>query len=376
MRTRIPAIARKETLHIVRDWRTLAMAFGLPMAMIFLFSYAITFDIQDLRIVVADQDNTLESRELVGRFIGSGYFKLAGREDSAEKLRGWLDRGDAQIAMAIPRGYSTALARMEQIEVQVLFDGSDNNTATIAENYVETIIAGKNSDLVQASLRRFGVSPRGLPPIDSEVRVWFNPTLASTNTIVPGLVAVIMMMVSALLTSLTVVRERENGSLEGLIATPVKKREIVVGKMLPYLAISMIDCLLVTGIGVIFFGVPFAGDFIFFTLAALIFSVAGLAIGLFASVVATNQLFANQIVVLTTLLPSMLLSGFMFPIKSMPHWVQAVTHAVPARYFVTICRGVMLKDQPIEILAEPALFLFVFSFILMNLSVARFKKKL
>jgi ABC-2 type transport system permease protein len=172
------------------------------------------------------------------------------------------------------------------------------------------------------------------------------------------------------------VREKERGSLEGLIATPVRKSEIILGKTLPYLGVALLDCLIVTGIGVFMFGVPFNGSVLIFTVLALIFSVAGLSIGLLASVVAGNQLFANQIVVLSTLLPSMLLSGFMFAIKSMPGWVQTITYAVPARYFVSICRGIMLKDQPFEDLVKPTLFLLVYGIVLMSLAVRRFKKKL
>jgi ABC transporter DrrB family efflux protein len=210
---------------------------------------------------------------------------------------------------------------------------------------VDTIFARRNISAVRDLLERAGLPSAGIPPIDSRVRVWFNPELDSTETIVPGLVAVIMMVVAALLTSLTVVRERELGSLEGLIATPVRKHEILLGKMLPYLLIALSDCVIVTLLGVVVFEVPFAGSIVLFLATALVFAVAGLSIGMFASVAASSQLLANQIVVLTTMLPSMLLSGFLFPIKSMPEWVQAVTYAVPARYFITICRGILLKVE-------------------------------
>jgi ABC-2 type transport system permease protein len=190
------------------------------------------------------------------------------------------------------------------------------------------------------------------------------------------LIATIMVIIAALLTSLTVVREREFGSLEGLIATPARKHEILLGKMLPYLGITLIDCLVVALVGVGVFGVPFAGSVVLFAGTALVFAVAGLSIGMLASVVAGNQLLANQIVVLTTLLPSMLLSGFMFPVKSMPDWVQAITYAVPARYFITICRAVMLKAAPAQDLVRPTLLLLLFGVVLLVLSIRRFKKKL
>lgn len=376
MRTRIPAVARKELLHILRDWRTLSMAFVLPMALILIFGYAITFDIRDLRLAVADEDGTRASRELVERFTASRYFKLVAKVPHAEELPGLLDDGTAQIAMAIPERFAENIERWEGDTVQILFDGSESNTATIAAGYVDTIFAARNISAVKDLLARAGLPSAGIPPIDTRVRVWFNPELESTQTIVPGLVAVIMMVVAALLTSLTVVRERELGSLEGLIATPVRKHEILIGKMLPYLLIALSDCVIVTLLGVVVFDVPFAGSIVLFLATALVFAVAGLSIGLVASVVAGNQLLANQIVVLTTMLPSMLLSGFLFPVKSMPEWVQAITYAVPARYFITICRGILLKAQPAVDLVRPTLFLILFGTVLLTLAITRFRKKL
>jgi len=376
MKSRIPAIARKETLHVLRDWRTLYLAFILPVVMILLFGYAITFDIKDFRLAVLDQDHSNASRDLVRRFTANGYFRLVAEPASAEELARLLDVGTAQVALAIPPGLARSIERQEGAKIQVLVDGSESNTATIGAGYIESIFAGWNISLVKESLARRGIKPRGIPPIDPRVRVWFNPEMKSANTIVPGLIAAIMMMVAALLTSLTVVRERELGSLEGLISTPVRKHEILVGKTLPYLVIALIDCAVIAGVGVIVFNVPFAGSVVMFIGTSLAFAAAGLAIGLLASVVAKTQLFANQIVVLSTMLPSMLLSGFMFPIESMPKWVQAITYIVPARYFIKITRGIMLKNQPAADLVMPTLFLLALGTLLFTISVNRFQKKL
>ncbi|MCX5866257.1 MAG: ABC transporter permease [Proteobacteria bacterium] len=376
MRSRIPAIARKETLHVLRDWRTLYLAFILPVMMILLFGYAITFDIKDFRLAVLDQDHSNASRNLVRRFTANGYFRLVAEPNSADEISRLLDSGEAQVALAIPAGFARNIERQEGEKIQVLVDGSESNTATIGTGYIESIFAGWNISLIKEALARRGIKPRGIPPIDPRVRVWFNPEMKSANTIVPGLIAVIMMMVAALLTSLTVVRERELGSLEGLIATPVRKHEILVGKMLPYLVIALIDCAVIAGIGVVVFNVPFAGSVVIFIGTALVFAAAGLSIGLLASVVAKTQLFANQIVVLSTMLPSMLLSGFMFPIESMPKWVQAITYIVPARYFIKITRGIMLKNQPAADLVVPTLFLLALGTLLFTISVNRFQKKL
>ena len=376
MRSRIPAIARKEALHILRDWRTLYLAFILPVVMILLFGYAITFDIKDFRLAVLDHDHSQTSRDLVRRFTANGYFRLVAEPNSAEEISRLMDNGEAQVALTIPEGFARSIERQEGKKIQVLVDGSESNTATIGAGYIESIFAELNISLIKEALARKGIKPQGIPPIDPRVRVWFNPEMKSANTIVPGLIAVIMMMVAALLTSLTVVRERELGSMEGLIATPVRKHEILVGKMLPYLAIALTDSAVIAGIGVIVFNVPFAGSVILFILTALVFAAAGLSIGLLASVVAKTQLFANQIVVLSTMLPSMLLSGFMFPIDSMPKWVQVITYVVPARYFIQITRGIMLKNQPAADLVVPTLFLLVLGTVLFIVSVNRFQKKL
>ena len=376
MKTRIPAIARKESLHIIRDWRTLLIAFVLPILLILLFGFAITFDIRDLKLAVADEDRTAASRTLIERFTGSRYFRLVATASDPGDLIALLDSGEAQIVLSIPKDYGRNIERWEGDTVQVLLDGSESNTATIAAGYVEAILAGLNVSTVKKVLSRGGVPSRGIPPVDMQIRVWFNPEVNSTYTIVPGLVAVIMVVIAALLTSLTVVRERELGSLEGLIATPARKYEIIMGKMLPYLVLTLIDCLMVAMMGVVVFSVPFAGSLTLFAGTALVFAVAGLSIGLLASVVASNQVLANQIVILTTMLPSLMLSGFMFPIKSMPGWLQVVTYALPARYFVTICRGIMLKAQPAENLVRPTVFLIVFGAVLLSLAVVRFEKKL
>jgi ABC-2 type transport system permease protein len=376
VKTRIPAMAHKEFLHILRDWRTLLIAFVLPVVLILLFGFAITFDIRDLKLAVTDEDRTRASRALIERFTGSPYFRLVATPSNPEDLAALLDSGAAQIALSIPKDYGRNIERWEGDTVQVLLDGSESNTATIAAGYVDAIFADLNIQTVKRVLSRGGIPPQGIPPVDMRIRVWFNPELNSTYTIVPGLIAVIMVLIAALLTSLTVVREREFGSLEGLIATPARKHEIIIGKMLPYLGVTLIDCVIVAVMGVVVFDVPFAGSLRLFAGTALVFAVAGLSIGLFASVISSNQLLANQIVILTTMLPSVLLSGFMFPIKSMPEWVQAFTYAVPARYFITICRGVMLKAQPAESLVRPTIFLVVFGTVLLSLAVSRFRKKL
>ncbi|MDP8256816.1 MAG: ABC transporter permease [Candidatus Alcyoniella australis] len=376
MRSRIPAVARKETLHVMRDWRTLAMAFALPMAMILLFGYGISFDIRDVKLAVADEDCTSLSRELVQSFSSSGYFKITATPTNAAELNAVLESNRAQVALAIPEGFARELEAGRGQTIQLLVDGAESNTANIASSYVEAIVNQFNTELILELMQRRGVRNQAVPPMAAQVRVWFNPLVDSATTIVPGLIAVIIIMISSMLTSLTIVREREQGSLESLFATPVRRHEVVIGKMLPYLAIVMIDCLVAAGVGVAVFNVPFNGSLTLFVLTSLVFTFAGLSIGMMASVVSSNQLLANQIVILTTMLPSLLISGFMFPLESTPRWIQMLSYVVPARYFVEICRGIMLKAQPWTELAGPTLLLLLVGLFFFSQAMLRFKKKL
>ncbi|NLH48433.1 MAG: ABC transporter permease [Myxococcales bacterium] len=376
MKSRIPAIARKETLHILRDWRTLAMAFVLPLILILLFGYAITFDIKHLRLAVADEDQTKASRAFVEKFTASDYFVVTARPAHAAQLPELLRDGTAQVALAIPQDFAKHLEQLRGETVQILVDGAENNTASIAGGYLQTIVGAYNLERVRDLLASKGLGTAGIPPINPEVRIWFNPLVDSATTIVPGLIAVIIILMSAMLTSLTIVRERENGSLEGLIATPVRKHEILVGKIIPYFVIALLDTALIALVGVFVFAVPFNGSVPLFLAIAAVFTFAGLSIGLMASVASSNMMLANQIVLLTTMLPSLLISGFMFPISSMPDWVQAITYLVPARYFIAIARGIMLRAAPLEDLLGPTALLLGVGLLFFARASATFRKKL
>ncbi|MCC6156866.1 MAG: ABC transporter permease [Deltaproteobacteria bacterium] len=371
MRSRIPAMAKKEFLHVLRDWRSLAMAFAMPMIMILLFGYAITFDIRNVRLAVYDADRGPASRELVDRFTGNGYFRLVATAVSEDELDGFIQRGEAQIALSIPDDFAERASRGERVEMAVIVDGSESNTATIAGNYVIAILEGYGREL---ATRRAGGARVGT--IEWKPRFWFNDELRSQNFLVPGLVATIMMIMTALLTSLTIVREREHGSLEQLIATPVRRYEIVIGKLIPYFVIGVLDSILVAGVGIAAFDVPFTGSVALYLLATSVFALAGLGIGLFISCVSKNQLMAMQIAILASMLPSYLLSGFMFAIKNMPSWVQTITLLVPARYFLVVLRGIFLKDSGIDILWPQIALLAALAVVMLGAAVGRFKKTL
>lgn len=377
MRSRIPAIARKEFRHIIRDWRSLGMILFLPIVMIMLFGYAITFDVRNVRLAVYDADGSRQSRELIRAFTSSGYFIIAGWADSERDLSPYLEHGNAQVALSIPRGYGRGLIQNKDVRVAVLVDGTQPNNANIASGYVDAILTRQRVDYAVDFLRGFGMSqPPKFPPINVKPRFWYNPEMRSQNYIVPGLIATIMMVMTALLTSLTIVRERERGSLELLLATPVRTHEIMIGKLLPYFAVGMVDSLMIVVIGIVVFGMPFAGSFGLFLLGTSLFAMAGLGVGILISTIAGNQVFAMQVALLSTLLPSFLLSGFMFAIRNMPEWLRAITYVVTARYYIVIVRGIFLKGIGLQVLWPQFLYLLVLAILSVSLAVKKFHKKI
>ena len=369
---RLLAVARKEVIQIRRDPRSLGMAFVIPMILLFLFGYALTLDVDNLKTIVYDQDRTAASRDFLARFEESGYFTVVATARNYGDLEWALDSGKAQVALVIPRNFARDMDLGRQVPVQALLDGSDSNTATIALAYL-TGIGGRYSN--QIVTERAGVARRD-PPVENRLRVWYNPELQSKNYIVPGLIAVIMMVIAALLTSLTIAREWERGTMEQLIATPVQVPELVLGKLLPYFGIGFIDVALSALAGTLVFRVPFRGSVALFLGLSLLFLLGALSLGMLISIKAKSQLVASQVAMVVTFLPSFLLSGFMFDIGNMPGWLQVITHAFPARYFVTILKGIFMKGIGLRMLAVEAAFLALFALIVTAAANRKFQKNL
>lgn len=369
---RLLAVARKEAIQIRRDPRSLAMAFLMPMLLLFLYGYALTLDVASLRTIVYDQDRTQASRELLARFLESRYFTRAATAEHYRDVEGALDAGRAQVALVVPRNFANDLARGRRVLLQALLDGSDANTATIARGYLDGIAEKYSLELTAA---RIPAAERR-PPLEGRPRVWFNPELQSKHYIVPGLIAVIMMVIAALLTSLTVAREWERGSMEQLIATPIRVPELVLGKLVPYIGIGLVDVLLAAVVGTAVFGVPFRGSILLFFGLTCIFLLGAMSLGMLISIKAKSQLVASQVAMVLTFLPAFLLSGFVFDIGNMPGWLQAVTHIVPARYFITILKGIFLKGVGPAVLAPEALFLLIFSLVVLVAAMRAFTKSL
>lgn len=377
MGQRIWMIMWKELLQISRDARMLTVVVVLPVFMLVLYGYAINFDVKHLPLAVYDQDGSQASRELIRAFSQSEYFDVTAMLHSDHAVTQALDHGDAKLVLVIPATYSADLADGQVTPIQVLVDGSDSTTASTAIGYANAMVQQHSATLSVQALQAAGVNTSGaVQPVDNRVRYWYNPELKSTNFIIPGLIAVILMMLAALLTSMTVVRERERGTMESLIVSPVMPLELMLGKLLPYVIIAFFDVVLVMVASVLLFRIPLVGSFVLVLVLAGVFLTAALGIGLLISTVATSQQFAMTVAVMATQLPSVLMSGFLFPISSMPPKVQLLTNIIPATHFIKILRAVFLKGSGITDLWQPAGFLLLIGLVVFGISTLRFQKKL
>jgi len=368
---------RKEFIQIFRDVRTLGVVVILPVLMLVLYGYAINMDVKHLRTAILDQDKTPAARDLVHAFQNNEYFDIVRYLNSPAGIDRVIERGEARLAVMIPRGYSRDLASGRRVQVQAIIDGSDSTTASIAISYVSAILQGYSTQITLSAAAKAGMARTDiLQPVDYRPRIWYNPELKSTNFIVPGLIAVILMMLSALLTSMTVVRERERGTIEQLVVSPVMPYELMIGKIIPYVTIAFMDVILVTISGRLLFAVPLHGSALMLLVQSAVFLVAALGVGLLISVMADTQQNAYTIAMLATMLPSVLLSGFLFPIMAMPRAIQAITYLIPARYFLVIIRGIFLKGVGPEVLWKQALPLIIFGAVAIGISALRFKKRL
>jgi len=367
--TRLRAISRKEVLQLRRDPRSLAMGFLMPALLLVLFGSAITWDVNRVTMALVDQDNSAASRDLVLAFESSGYFEIIARLASSAAAEPLLDRAQAQIVLVVPPEFGADLGAGRTAQVQAIVDGSDANTATIVLSYTQAIVQSHAANVQLSGARR-------TPPVTIQSRVWYNEELRSRNMIVPGLVAVIMAIIAAMLTSLTIAREWERGTMEQLAATPVSRVEVVLGKLLPYVAIGLIDVVVATVLGVLLFGVPFRGNVFLLLGLSVLFLFGALGFGIFISAVARSQLLATQMALITTFLPSFLISGFMFSTDVMPRPLQALSMLVPARYFLVVTRGIFLKGVGPEVLWVQALLMVAFALGGLGLAIRVFRKEL
>ncbi|MDR3603728.1 MAG: ABC transporter permease [Syntrophaceae bacterium] len=361
------AVAKKETRQIIRDSRSLYLALGIPVMLMILFGFALSLDVDNIPIAVWDQNKSPESRDFVNRMTSSGYFRCVAQTEAYGQIMGDLDSNVISVGLIIPFDFSEKIKKGGSTQIQAIVDGSDSTRANLAIVYLETIATTFESDLKMKALTRQAVQSRVVPPVDPRIRILYNPELISRNNIIPGLIPVIMMIIAALLTSLTIVRERETGTMEQLMSTPLKPNELVIGKLIPYFTLGYIDLLMVYLMGEYVFRVPFRGSLLIMFLVSSVFLIGAMSIGFLVSVVASNQFFATQLALLGTVLPTFLLSGFVFPIANMPTALQYFTYIIPARHYVTILRAIYLKGVGWGAIFAPTVALVVFAVLVTTL---------
>jgi ABC-2 type transport system permease protein len=371
---KIQAIARKEYYHLIRDFRSLYLAFIIPLLLILLFGYALSLDVEHIATAVVDHDRTPESRDLIRRLDASVYFDVVAHPPSSAELTELLDCNRVVLGVVIPPGWSAALKADRVSPLQVVIDGSDPNTAGNTRAFITAFIAQANEGSLLDFLNRQG-RERIQPPVEGRIRVWFNEDLESRNFIVPGIIAVIIMIVGALLTSMVIAREFENGTMETIRSLPVRAGEFFLGKAAPYFFITLVDVLVAILMGQLLFGVVMKASFWLMILASTVYILVALSIGLLISVKTQSQLVANQLAVLVTYLPSLLLSDFVFPQQNMPAVLQAISRLVPATYYIDILNGLYLRDLSFSQLWPSFLVLGAMAGLLSALNIRALKKE-
>lgn len=372
---RIRAIAWKELLQIRRDMRSILIVVAMPVILMLAFGYGVSFDIKHMPTVIFDRENSQQSRELIERFEASEYFNVRAKVDNYRDVVREIDAGRCQLAIVIPHDFSQQLREGGPVRVQGILDGTDANSANVGMGYADAVVLGYSRQVQLDWARQKGMRTMD-PPIAVESRTWFNEDLESMANIVPGVVAIVMAVVGTFLTSLTIAREWERGTMEQLISTPVTPIELMIGKLGPYMVIGLADTALCAVMGVFWFEVPFRGTVLVLFASSTLFLVVVLSLGYLLSVALKSQLAASQASMIVTFLPAFLLSGFIFPIDQMPAFIQVVTHVVPASYFMSMIRAVFLKGTPLVLLWGDLMALLIFASVLVFMATHSFKKRL
>jgi ABC-2 type transport system permease protein len=374
-RSRTWAITKKEFIHIYRDPRSLGLVILMPAILMLLFGYAVTLDVKKVPMAVLDRDKSQESLIFVQRFSASPYFNLRIFAQDEKEMKGLIDKGEVKMGLVIPWDFSKTIKAEKVTPVQVLLDGTDSNTANIVLSYVQAITRQYTQEKTLLKISRMGITNLNLP-IEGRPRVWFNEELESKNYFVPGLVAVIIPIIGVLLTGQVIVREWEKGTMELLISTPVRKGELMIGKLFPYFFLGLVDLFLAVAMGKWVFDVPLRGSVALLSALSCIYIVVALALGLTISTVAKTQLLANQMAMVIGFLPTFLLSGFTFVISSMPFWLQMITYGIAPRYYVTLLKEIFLKGVSFSFLWRETLVLIVMAVVGLWVATRTFKKEL
>ncbi len=375
MRT-ILIFLRKEFQQLRRDPNMIRLIFIGPIAQLLLFGFAINLDVNSVPMVVCDQDHSLQSHDFIARFENSGYFPVVARVERLSDVDKYIMQGDASLALTIPPEFGKKILRGQQAKVEAIVDGSESNAASVGLNYAGAIVAGYSQNALLESYSRRGLGALKPITVTPEIRVWYNPELKSRNYILPGLLGMIITQATVLLTALAIVKEKERGTLEQLIVTPIKTWQIIIGKLAPFTIIGIIDIVLALAGVTLILGIPVRGSVLLLVALALVFIFTTLGLGLFVSTVSGTQQQAMMTTVFFVVLPMNFLSGFIFPIENMPKVIQWFSYFLPLRYFFEIIRGIFLRGAGLTELWPQVLAMFIFSGGVLTLSSMRFRKKL
>lgn len=372
---RIWAIMWKEWLHIIRDPRTIIMILVIPPMMVVLFGYALTYDVKSIPLAVSDSDQSAASRALIKDFSSSDYFRLTDSINGEAAIEAGFRAGDYKAALIVPRGFASDLAAQRTAPIEVAIDGSNTIIAGAAQRY--TLVVSQQFAAAYALKNAPPALAAKLtkPAIRLLPRILYNPDLSSINFIVPGLIALILMMIPAIITSVAIVREKETGTIEQLIVSPIKSYELMLGKITPYMVISALNAVMIIAAGVLWFGIPFRGSVPLLALMIVLYMMTTVGIGLLISTLTETMLTAQMVAFLGTMLPAFMLSGFVFPIESMPWFLQAVSYIVPGRYFLVVLRSIFLKGTGLASFWQQAVALLIFGVVLLTVSTLRFRKR-
>ncbi len=372
MLIRTLSVMRKEFLHIVRDPRTMVVMFLMPVMQLLLLGYTATTDVKHLPTAILDHDRTPRSRALIDAYRASGYFDIVLVVDSEAALAEAMDRGDVRAGLMVPAGYERALARGEVVKVGFAIDGSDPNVANTALAAAQGVGQAQSVEVIEQAL---GGQMAMAPGIEVHPRVWYNPSMESANFMIPGLIGMILQMLAMMLTAMAIVREREQGTMEQLIVTPIRPLELIVGKVAPYVVISFWDLLMVLAVGVWWFGIPINGSVALLLTLSGLFLFTSLGFGILVSTVSKTQQEAMMLTYFI-MLPAIFLSGYIFPIAAMPPLLQQASKLIPLTYFLVIVRGIVLKGVGLEMLTREVTALAIFGVVVMVLAATRFRKRL
>jgi ABC-2 type transport system permease protein len=369
---RILAVSRKEIRQLKRDSRMLFVLFLFPVILLAVFGYAINFDVKHIQVAVYDKDKSETSRDFINRLISSDYFDLTGNINSDKEIKEYLDRHKAQCVIVIPRDFSKTLGRGNEESIQILVDGVNGNTASIITNYMNIASISYSTYLRNETSAATGTKLYNV--IEPEPVFWYNPSLNSTFFLLPGLIAMILIITAVVSISLSIVREKEKGTMEQIYVSPVSAIELLVGKTIPYIIIALTIAALIIFAGYLLFGIIMKGSYLLLLLTTLLFLFASLNLGIFVSSISETQQVAFQIASLVSLLPSVILSGFIFPIESMPVIIQWLTNVTPAKFYIIMLRSIMLKGVGLEAFWEQVIYLMIFALFFLGIAAVKNKK--